>query len=276
MQSAGRGGGQGRVVLRQLCKRAAAWVPCGLLCAGLGLAPPALAASPEQADKPPATEVSAGGEIGGPTWSVYANTTVVLSGLIAGVPKSIREDGWRLKAGAGYWEYTRRQTVWISGVGEQRVDRRRRGSSGDLLIGYQAGLGPLTLKVFAGAAYANERHLMDGVDEGSPGQFAAARVLVESWLNLGPNAFAQLDAGWTSRLDAINARGRLGLRITPEISIGPELGYWSAGRESGSGRDDLVRTGAFVRYEWAAGEVSLSGGVADGDAYGTLNALLRF
>src|SRR5262249_547791 len=139
-----------------------------------------------------------------------------------------------------------------------------------------AGLGPLTLKAFAGAVYTNENYLLNDIDEGSPGQFAAARVLVESWLNLGPNAFAQVDAGWTSRLDAISARARLGLRVMPDISLGPELGYWSAGREAGSGRDDLVRTGAFVRYEWAAGEVSLSGGLADGDAYGTLNFLLRF
>jgi hypothetical protein len=255
-------------------------MPRVLLCASCCLTAAGLAIVPAQADEPPTVEVSGGGEIGGHIWSAYANTTVALSGLIAGVPKSIREDGWRLKAGAGYWEYARRQTIWISGLGERSVRRHRTGSFADLLLGYQAGIGPLTLKIFAGGAYANEQRLIDGEDEGSSGPFTSARVLVESWYNLTPNAFAQLDAGWTSRLDALTARGRIGYRITPEISAGPEVGYWSADRELEAGRDDIVRYGAFIRYEWAAGEVSLSGGLADdgedNNFYASLNALLRF
>jgi len=251
-----------------------------LACTGCCLTAAVLTTLPVCAEEPPTVEVVGGGEIGGHLWSAYTNTTVALSGWLAGVPKSIREDGWRFRAGAGYWEYSRRQTVWISGVGEQNVRRRRTGSFADALLGYQASLGPLTLKVFAGAVYANEQRLIDGEDEGSTGPFTAARVLVESWYNLTPDAFAQLDMGWMSRLDEISARGRLGYRVTPEISAGPEVGYWSAAREWGSGRDDLIRYGGFVRYEWSAGEVSLSAGLTDGaessDFYATLNALLRF
>jgi hypothetical protein len=254
-------------------------MPRVVLCVGCCLGE-ALAAAPVRAEEPPTTEVSGGGEFGGHVWSAYANTTVVLSGWLAGVPKSIREDGWRLRAGAGYWEYARRQMVWIPGIGDQRVKRRRTGSFADLLLGYQTGLGPLTLKVFAGGVYARQQYLVDDEDDGSPGSFTAARVLVESWYNLTPDAFAQLDIGWMSRLDEITARGRLGYRITPRISLGPELSYWSADRELESGRDDLVRYGGFVRYEWSAGEVSLSAGLTDGfddsDFYATLNALLRF
>jgi len=271
-------------VLRWLRIGAAALMPRVLLCAGCCLAAAAFAIAPViapvRADEPPTVEVSGGGEIGGHLWSAYANTTVALSGLIAGVPKSILEDGWRLRAGAGYWEYARRQTIWISGIGEQSVHRRRTGSFADLLLGYQAGIGPLTLKIFAGGAYANEQRRIDGEDEGSTGAFTAARVLVESWYNLTPNAFAQLDAGWTSRLDALTARGRLGYRMTPEISVGPEVGYWSADRELEAGRDDIIRYGAFIRYEWSAGEISLSGGIADdgedNNFYASLSALLRF
>lgn len=267
-------------MLRGLLIGAAALMPRVLLCAGCWLAAAAVLVAPTRADEPPTVEVSGGGEIGGHLWSAYTNTTVALSGLIAGVPKSIREDGWRLRAGAGYWEYTRRQTIWISDLGERGVRRHRTGSFADLLLGYQAGIGPLTLKVFAGAAYANEKRLIDDDDEGSTGPFTAARVLVESWYDLAPNAFAQLDAGWTSRLDALTARGRLGYRMTPEISVGPEVGYWSADRELEAGRDDIVRYGAFVRYEWSTGEISLSGGLADDGEestfYATLNALLRF
>lgn len=251
-----------------------------LACAGCCFVAAVLAVGPARAEEPPTVEVAGGGEIGGHLWSAYTNTTVALSGWLGGVPKSIREDGWRLRAGAGYWEYARRQLVWISGIGEQNVRRRRTGSFADLLLGYQAGLGPLTLKVFAGAVYANEQRLIDGEDEGSTGPYTAARVLVESWYNLTPDAFAQLDMGWMSRLDEITARGRLGYRFMPEFSAGPEVGYWSAAREWGSGRDDLIRYGAFVRYEWFGGEISASAGLADGaednEFYATLNALLRF
>lgn len=268
------------VVLRGLREGAAALMPRALLWAGCCLAAAAFAVMPARAEDPPTVEVAGGGEIGGHVWSAYTNTTVALAAWLSDVPKSIREDGWRLRAGAGYWEYARRQTIWIPGLGEQSVQRKRTGSFADLLLGYQAGLGPLTLKVFAGAAYANERRLIDGYDEGSPSPFTAARVLVESWYNFTPSVFGQLDAGWTSRLDAITARGRLGYRITPEISAGPEVGYWSAAREFEPGRDDLTRYGGFARYEWASGEVSLSGGVLDNREathfYATLNALLRF
>jgi hypothetical protein len=242
--------------------------------------------APVRAEEPPTVEVSGGGEIGAHLWSAYTNTTVVLSGWLAGVPKSIREDGWRLRAGAGYWRMQGRRDVCIALPGPipqcevRRAKKRRTGSFADLLLGYQAGLGPLTLKVFAGGVYANQRYLVDDEDDGSPGAFTAGRVLVESWYNLTPDAFAQLDMGWTSRLDEITARGRLGYRITPQISLGPELSYWSADRERVAGRDDLIRYGGFVRYEWPAGEVSVSAGMTDGaddnGFYATLNALLRF
>lgn len=255
-------------------------------CAGCCLAAALLTIAPVRAEEPPTVEVSGGGEIGGHLWSAYTNTTVVLSGWLAGVPKSIREDGWRLRAGAGYWRYESSRPYCaklpsqLFGCYETTVKRKHTGSVADLLLGYQAGLGPLTIKVFAGGVYANQQYLKDGEDDGSPGTFTAARVLVESWYNLTLDAFAQLDMGWMSRLDETTARGRLGYRITPQISLGPELSYWSADRELEPGRDDLIRYGGFARYEWSAGEVSVSAGMTDGaednDFYATLNALLRF
>ncbi|MFN3746205.1 MAG: cellulose biosynthesis protein BcsS [Hyphomicrobiaceae bacterium] len=251
-----------------------------MLWAGCWLVVLALHFPPAHAEEPPTVEVSGGGEIGGHVWSAQTNTTVALAAWLSDIPKSIREDGWRLRAGAGYWEYARRQTIWISGLGEQSVRRKRTGSFADVLLGYQAGFGALTLKVFAGGAYANEQRLINGEDEGATGPLTEAKVLAESWYDFTPNTFGQLDAGWTSRLDAITARGRLGYRLTPNVSLGPEVGYWSAARELEAGRDEVVRYGGFVRHEWAGGEVSLSAGLADGaegsDFYATLNALLRF
>ena len=142
-------------------------------------------------------------------------------------PGGIRDDGWRLRSGAGYWQYSDRPMKWVPGVGETRVALKRNGSFADLLLGYHKSLGPLTVKAYGGIAYATSSWLQDGADDGSPGSDFAAKVLVESWLNLTPVSFAQLDAGWTSLRDTITARARLGYRITPSLSLGPEAGYWS-------------------------------------------------
>lgn len=275
-------------------------MPLVLLRAGCCLAAALAIAVPVRAGPPPTTEVSGGGEIGGHFWSAYTNTTVALSGWLAGVPKSIREDGWRLRAGAGYWEYSRRQTVWFTDTGDQseggyrRVRRQRTGSYADVLLGYHAQLGDLTLKAFAGAVYAKEQYLLDDSDEDSPGVLTGGRLVLESWYNFGPDAFLQMDVGWTSEPDELGGRVRLGYRLTPLISAGAELSHWRSDRgstipvpelcrvrcEKYDRRDEITRYGAFARYEWAGGEVSVSAGMTDGaednEFYATLNALLRF
>lgn len=233
-----------------------------------------------QAEEPPYSEISGGGEVAGHTWSAYTSTTIALSALGIGVPKSIREDGWRLRMGAGYWQYERRQEEWVPGVGAQPVNRKRTGSFADILLGYHAQLGDLTLKLYAGGIYEREVWSAEPLDQSGSATDLSAKVLVESWFNLTPESFAQLDLGWVSQNDTVNARARLGYRITPSIAIGPETAYWAADRDQAPGRDDLFRYGAFVRYEWVGGEVSLSAGAMDssGDQrfYATINALLRF
>ncbi len=239
-----------------------------------------LAAGPANAETPaPNYEIAGGGEIAGHTWSAYSSTVVTLSALGFGAPSSIREDGWRLRAGAGHWRYQRRQEEWIPNVGPRQVTRKRTGSFADLLLGYHASLGALTLKAYAGGAYDREEWSAQERDLWGATTGLSAKVLVESWYNLTPDAFAQLDVGWVSQDNAVNARARVGYRTTVALSVGPELGYWAANREREPGRDDLLRYGGFVRYEWESGEVSLSAGAITGDdtqAYVTINALLRF
>ena len=231
-------------------------------------------------DKLPYYEISGGGEVAGPAWSAYATTTIALSAMGIGGPGGIREDGWRLRTGAGYWQYSDRPVKWVPGVGETRVALKRNGSFADLLLGYHKSLGPLTIKAYGGVAYSNESWLQDGLDDGSPGSAFAAKVLVESWLNLTPMSFAQLDAGWTSLRDTITARARLGYRITPSLSLGLEAGYWSNVDAESDAGVTAWRYGGFVRYEWGSGEISLSAGGADDSYathfYATANALLRF
>lgn len=233
-----------------------------------------------KAKEAPKYEISGGGEVAGPSWSAYSTTLVALSALSKSAAGGIRDDGWRLRAGAGYWRYADDPVKWVPRLGERKVSLKRTGSFADLLLGYHKGFGALTVKAYAGIAYANEQWWQDGADAGSPGSDLSAKILVESWLNLTPEIFAQFDAGWTSLRSTITARARLGYRIFPSLSVGPEAGYWSAvDAESDSGVA-AWRYGAFVRFEWNSGEASVSGGASDDargtDYYATVNALLRF
>jgi hypothetical protein len=232
------------------------------------------------AAKIPYYEISGGGEVAGPTWSAYASTTVALSALGIGGPGGIREDGWRLRTGAGFWRYSDRPVKWVPGVGDTRVSLKRNGSFADALLGYHKSLGAFTIKAYGGIAYTNESWLQDGLDDGSPGSALAAKILAETWLNLTPVSFAQLDAGWTSLRSTITARARLGYRITPSVSLGTEAGYWSNVDPESAAGVRAWRYGGFARYEWSSGEVSLSAGSADGSYashyYATANALFRF
>jgi hypothetical protein len=79
--------------------------------------------------------------------------------------------------------------------------------------------------------------------------------------------------------------------LTSEISVGPELRYDND--FDGCGSHWTGRLGAFARYQWSGGEVSLAGGTArrtdsrdascgDDDldvrygGYGTLNVLFQY
>jgi Cellulose biosynthesis protein BcsS len=111
-------------------------------------------------------------------------------------------------------------------------------------------------------------------------------VVLESWLDIDERVWSSLDLSWASLYDSYSARGRLGWRLTPGLSAGLEAGA------SGNVEGDIARLGAFVRYEWAGGELVASGGIANdallenvgnpaaaADAsgpYATLSWLMRF
>ena len=64
-----------------------------------------------------------------------------------------------------------------------------------------------------------------------------------------------MDLSWSTLHDIYGARARLGWRLWPQLSVGVE------GGATGSWDYDTARVGGFVRYEWATGELSVSGGV---------------
>lgn len=163
-------------------------------------------------------------------WTVYSGGSFAPFG-------SVREDGFRLRVVAGYGDY-----------GTGRV------SFADVLVGYHAQLGPVTLKVLAGVTgeyRVTDQPLMDAPDAGLGG-----KVVIESWWNITDQAWTSADIEWSSLHSAFGARLRLGWRFLPELSAGLE------GGSTGALVLDAARFGGFVRYEWATGELWVSGGLA--------------
>lgn len=219
---------------------------------------------------PPRVEMWSGGEGFPHFWSVHGGATVAPFG-------GIRDDGFRLRAVLGYGDYYGAGTA----------------TAGDLLIGYHQQHGTVTIKVFAGLTVVDYTprepgSVLIGTEHGAKG-------VLEAWWNITDEAWASLDLSVSSTHLDYGGRLRLGWRLWPELSAGLEAG--SGGMAEGvfapdaaaAGQaleHDTSRVGAFLRYEWEAGEVSVSGGWAvDGTwrereggpgPFGTVSLLTRF
>lgn len=234
-------------------------------------------------------EVWAGVDATESTWLAYSGSTIAPFG-------GIHDPGLRLRFVGGYGQYTysgrrhdpSRPTGWRLRHFEAET------AFSDALIGYLWRLGPLTTKGFVGAAGIGHAitprdpdNIVDGLEWG-------AKAALELWLNLGDDAWASLDASYTTAHATYAARARLGYRVLPTLSVGLEAGF----NGNAVGNDGFLssrvtdgpyqpidyqngRGGAFVRYEWYGGELSLSAGVSGDIAspttpYATLNWLIQF
>lgn len=212
----------------------------------------ARAAPPDQ--EPPRIEIWSGGEAFDHIWSVYTGASFAPFG-------SVREDGVRLRGVAGYGDY-----------GSGNV------SFADLLVGYHSQWGPVTLKVFAGLTATDRQS--DQPSSLPVGTEVGGKGVAELWWNVTDQVWSSADLSWGAPHGVYNGRVRLGWRLWPELSSGLE------GGSAGSEERDIARLGGFLRYEWASGELSLSGGLAmdgpishwDGPVgpFGTLSVLMRF
>lgn len=237
-------------------------------------------------------ETYAGADIANNVWLLYSGVTLAPLG-------DIHSDGLRLRASGGYGQYGYSGSRSGDPVNAQR-EFRGTVKFVEALIGYQARVGDLTAKAFAGIAaidhvvspddpIASGGLLTQGLDHGFKG-------VLEVWLNLGADAWTSLDASWTSAHQSYAGRWRLGYRVVPTISLGVEASVngnlLSESRilDDGSLREELrpqTRLGIFARYEWYTGEISVSGGITSDNLdfaggnefdrlYATINWLTRF
>lgn len=219
---------------------------------------------PPQFQEGAQVEAWSGGEAFRDVWSVYAGASWAPFGSILG-------DGLRLRGIAGYGGY-RGGAVQFA----------------ELLAGTHTQVGSLTLKVLGGVAIAE--HRPDDPLTGLAGTQFGAKGVLEAWWNIAEQAWVSTDL-FIAASDIAHARQvdygsriRLGWRLWPALSLGLEGG--SGGLLAPTWELATARVGGFVRYEWASGEISLSGGVShdgaqgDGDdvlaPFGTVSILTRF
>ncbi len=250
-------------------------------------------------------EVWTGADVSADVWLLYSGVTIAPWSHIHG-------EGWRFRAVGGYGRY-RYEGDRSPAPGQQAAQRlsfHAETGFADLLVGYLMRFGPLTAKSFVGASIVghdiqpfDDDNLVIGDDYG-------VKSVVELWLNIGTDAWGSLDVSWSSAHETRAARTRIGYRVLPTLSIGLEGGLnldaqgdcdlglketaackLQLSKQDASEAEDVslldyARVGTFVRYEWAGGEVSLSGGALGGsfkhDAstdvspYVTVNVLAQF
>jgi hypothetical protein len=221
-------------------------------------------------------EVWSGADVSTDVWLVYSGVTVAPWSHIHG-------DGVRFRATGGYGQY-RYSDNRAGGISTFEAETH----FADFLAGYLKRYGELTAKAFIGVSTIG--HDIAPFDDETVvfGDEIGVKGVVELWLNMGDKAWGSLDLSWSSAFDTRAARSRIGYRIWPSVSAGLEAAInvdaqgecrMQTGAEDGckqryDARDgeatllDYSRGGAFIRYEWAGGEVSLSGGALGGSFRG--------
>lgn len=219
-------------------------------------------------------EAWAGGDGGATSLSIYGGSTMALT-------DDVRANGFRLRAAAGYGTYGYERSYTVA---NRRAWQDFRGtmSSSEALVGYQHAFGPWIIKVFAGVAQETHTVVAHGpvglaVDDRNAvqGDRFGFKGALESWLDLDNKAFLQTDLSWSQPFEAYGSRIRAGWRLTPALSTGLEAGA------HGNANHDAGRIGAFLRFEWTAGEISASVGAAGNSheitgAYASAGMMLRF
>jgi hypothetical protein len=241
-------------------------------------------------------ETWAGADVAKDNWLVYSGITVAPFG-------HIHEPGPRLRASAGYghYEYGNRPAGQSSGQSDAARSFDATTYFGNVLAGYLERFGPLTAKAFAGVSYLAHDITPSDPDNLVSGDEIGFKAVLELWLDIGDAGFASLDTSWDTAFDTRSARSRVGAYVVPGLSAGLEvwldlndqsdcdLGWDDTDDCDDEDKTELLdytRAGAFLRYTWDGGEVSLSGGVSGGsfhsagdaspEPYVTINWLTQF
>ncbi|MBU2581794.1 MAG: cellulose biosynthesis protein BcsS [Alphaproteobacteria bacterium] len=226
-------------------------------------------------------EIWTGADASDSAWLVYSGTTLAPLG-------DIHQDGLRLRFVGGYGRYTYKSFDINTLAGQSFAAEV---TFADALVGYLWRLDPLILKLFVGASFSDHRIHPGDFNNRVQGPEVGVKGLAEFWFNIGEKGFASLNLAWSQAHNTRSARARLGYKITPEISLGPEIGLnvdrqgdFKISEEHMKFRTELMdygRVGMFARYQWYGGEIAASAGLLgdfreDTSPYATVNWITQF
>jgi hypothetical protein len=221
------------------------------------------------ADGPPVQwlEAWAGGEMLANSWSIYSGSTIALKG-------DIKQPGWRMRATAGYGQYSYTQTT--RGVGRSaRQKLKGRKVFSDTLIGYQFQWQRLTLKTFTGVTFEN--HFIDPRDPENPVvDFSyGGKLALEAWLRLSEKHWLASDLSWASAFNTYKLGLRTGYAVLDDLDLGIETQF------EGNDAFEAGRVGGFATWKLGDAALTVAGG-ATGDRdmrashYGRAGLFFRF
>ncbi len=235
------------------------WSPIGLFRRALARAPAAVAAivtafalwsTARAEDDAAKLEMWTGAESYRTAWSVYIGTTWAPFG-------ALQDQGLRLRvvAGQSSFEY-RRDGAQAHGLAP----------FAEAFAGYQVRWGPTTLKGFAGAwGYSDILSRADALHAWNRARFGP-KFVAETWTEMPAGFWLATDANWSSLRNAYWTRVRLAARVLPALSAGLETGF------AGTQDAHAARVGGLLRYDWAAGEIAASAGLATNPAATAVDA----
>lgn len=217
----------------------------------------------------PPREIWAGAEAFGRVLSLYTGSTYAPFG-------NLRQDGLRLRAVSAMSRFKYSGLRYDAGKGDAvPVDFSGASRTSDLFVGYQWSIGPATVKAFAGWEIA--AHLISPFDPETlvQGRSQGPKGALEIWANIGDRGFASLDLSYARSFGAYSSRLRAGWRTTDTLSLGPEASL------IGHDESQMVRAGAFIRFDNGVDEISASAGWTkargdEGTGYVTAQWLRRF
>jgi len=196
-------------------------------------------------------------------------------GGITLAPNGLDANGLRLRlyAGGGHYSYTSTDAV-RPGVAVT-LERRVEVLQAQALVGWQQKVGALTAALFAGLAYEQQSVTPADVDHALAGEHVGAKVALETWLDISPQAWLSADASYATTIEAYSGSIKLGLRPASWLSLGP------AAAAFGDREYDGIRLGAFARWHCGGCDLTVSGGFSsdyadETGAYGALSFYRRF
>jgi len=167
--------------------------------------------------------------------------------------KGLYAPGLRLRAVGAYGRYHYDGTLFD---GADYVATRFDGqvAFAAAFIGYQFHPGAVIVKLFAGIEAEDQLIVPRDPNNSVQGMEIGVRLLAETWYDISQRWFVSADASYGSAFQEYFSLARVGFRVRPKLSLGIE------GGALGNEEYDAGRGGGFVRVNFRALEVTLSGG----------------